>query len=151
MALSLTIRMPMNLSFLVTMSVDVCAIVRGSRRALTRRAVINPLRFPSRSRHNATTRCFSTSLSQFATQLEQQTHISKNSISQHPYSFHIGTSWAAKPDDPLVLRSRSPFPPDTVVGSWRDRMLTSSKKDPGEDFFFVQEASCLSRFTFFSN
>jgi len=36
-----------------------------------------------------------------------------------------------------------PFPPDTLVGQWRDKMLSHPKAaksvDAGEDFFFIQE------------
>jgi hypothetical protein len=104
-----------------------------SRRALTRRALIECI---SHSCRNAT-RSFSTrSLLQ-----QSATHSSESLQLNRPYTFHIGTCWAAKPDDIHVLRSRSPFPPDTVIGSWRDRMLGCRKRDPGEDFFFVQEAS----------
>lgn len=70
---------------------------------------------------------------------------------QYPYNFYLAASWAAKPVDSLVLRSRSPFPPDTVIGMWRDRVLSGRRKknatradmDAGEDFFFIQEVSIL--------
>ena len=71
---------------------------------------------------------------------------------RRPYTFHIGASWAAKPDDSFTLRSPSPYPSETAIGSWRDRMLTrkfagssmsSRRGDPGEDFFFVQQVSCI--------
>lgn len=71
-----------------------------------------------------------------------------------PYTFHIGASWAAKPNDPLV-KSRVPFPADTLVGSWRDKQLSkgSRKKtkvrDAGEDFFFIQEVSELPHDAYF--
>lgn len=62
---------------------------------------------------------------------------------QRPYTFHIGASWAGKPEDPVIAASKVPFPSDTLVGSWRDKMLSRPKhvrsKDAGEDFFFVQE------------
>ncbi|ESK96964.1 hypothetical protein Moror_6542 [Moniliophthora roreri MCA 2997] len=64
-----------------------------------------------------------------------------------PYRFHIAASWAGKPD---VARMgdelhRVPFSSDSVIGRWRDNTLQKHKgkrswaKDPGEDFFFVQE------------
>ncbi|KAF4615357.1 hypothetical protein D9613_003050 [Agrocybe pediades] len=62
-----------------------------------------------------------------------------------PYTFHIGTSWAGKPEHPDDMK-KIPFPPDTTIGAWRDKMLQQSRSDgvintpdPGEDFFFVQE------------
>src|SRR6266542_1299768 len=79
------------------------------------------------------------------------TQVPQKQNRRRPYAFHISASWAAKPDDSFTLRSRSPFPSDTVIGSWRDRILTrkfarsstrSRRGDPGEDFFFVQQVSC---------
>lgn len=59
-----------------------------------------------------------------------------------PYTFHIGASWAGKPQDP-TLAPKVPFPSDTLVGSWRDKTLKHPKSvksvDAGEDFFFVQQ------------
>ncbi|KAJ7765515.1 phosphatase 2C-like domain-containing protein [Mycena maculata] len=59
----------------------------------------------------------------------------------HPYSFHIGASFAPKP--PIRFageKPRVPFPSDGIIGSWRDRMLAQPKavptKECGEDFFF---------------
>lgn len=77
--------------------------------------------------------------------------ISQRYPPRHPYTFHLAASWAAKPIDSLVLRSRSPFPPDTAIGMWRDRVLSSKRRrngrggygDAGEDFFFVQEVCSL--------
>lgn len=62
--------------------------------------------------------------------------------SPRPYTFHIGASWAGKRDnDPM--RKKAAFPPDTVIGTWRDKTLSRPKavrsRDAGEDFFFVQE------------
>jgi len=58
-----------------------------------------------------------------------------------PYTFHLGVSWAGKPEDP-ALEAKIPFPPDTLIGAWRDRMLMHPKSvksvDAGEDFFFIQ-------------
>jgi hypothetical protein len=63
-------------------------------------------------------------------------------LTQRPYTFHIGVSWVGKPQDPNLMK-KVPFPPDTLIGSWRDKMLQWPKKaksvDAGEDFFFVQE------------
>lgn len=61
--------------------------------------------------------------------------------SPRPYTFHIGASWAGKPDD--SMRIKKAFPPDTIIGTWRDKTLSRPKavrsRDAGEDFFFVQE------------
>ncbi|KAL4265225.1 Protein phosphatase [Pleurotus pulmonarius] len=60
----------------------------------------------------------------------------------HPYTFHIGASWAGKPAaaDSMI---KVPFPPDSIIGKWRDTTLSwpksSGAKDAGEDFFFIQE------------
>ncbi|CAA7271708.1 unnamed protein product [Cyclocybe aegerita] len=62
-----------------------------------------------------------------------------------PYTFHIGASWAGKPADPMyqMPKEKVPFPPDTLIGAWRDKTLTRPRSvrsaDAGEDFFFVQE------------
>ncbi|KAG2020292.1 hypothetical protein CC2G_005650 [Coprinopsis cinerea AmutBmut pab1-1] len=62
-----------------------------------------------------------------------------------PYTFHIGASWAGKTEDPVIAATKVPFPSDTLIGSWRNKMLSRPKhvrsKDAGEDFFFVQELS----------
>ncbi|TFK42590.1 phosphatase 2C-like domain-containing protein [Crucibulum laeve] len=60
-----------------------------------------------------------------------------------PYTFHIGASWAGKPNEPHQ-RPKVPWPADGLIGSWRDRTLarpnrTTTSKDAGEDFFFIQE------------
>jgi protein phosphatase PTC7 len=59
-----------------------------------------------------------------------------------PYTFHIGASWAGKRDD-SSKKIKTSFPPDTLIGSWRDKTLSRPKavrsQDAGEDFFFVQE------------
>ena len=59
-----------------------------------------------------------------------------------PYTFHIGASWAGKPDDDSK-KIKASFPPDTIIGTWRDKTLSRPKavrsRDAGEDFFFVQE------------
>lgn len=64
-------------------------------------------------------------------------------IPRRPYQFHIGCSYAGKPEDPNEKLRKVPFPPDTLIGGWRDRMLAWPKsmpfKNAGEDFFFVQE------------
>lgn len=65
-----------------------------------------------------------------------------------PYSFHIGASWAGKPEH-MAIMHKVPFPADTLVGSWRDKTLSRKSKtvrsvDAGEDFFFVQEVSWRS-------
>lgn len=130
---------PANFSFLVNMPVDVPAIIRVTRRELAGRPLVKLLKFPLHSYHYYAPIRFSRYFEQ-----TDQTQFPKAPISSRPYTFHIGTSCAAKPDDPLVLRSRSPFPSDTVIGTWRDRTLARDKKDPGEDFFFVQQVTTLS-------
>ncbi|KAJ7224232.1 phosphatase 2C-like domain-containing protein [Mycena pura] len=62
----------------------------------------------------------------------------------HPYSFHIGVSFAPKP--PVRFhgeKPKVPFPSDGIIGSWRNKMLARSKQVPtkecGEDFFFYNE------------
>jgi protein phosphatase PTC7 len=61
-----------------------------------------------------------------------------------PYTFHIGASWAGKPADSNKI-PKVPFPPESLIGNWRDKTLSLPKaagtKDAGEDFFFVQEVS----------
>lgn len=71
------------------------------------------------------------------------------SLPPRPYTFHIGASWAGKPEYPTIGLRKVPFPPDTLIGSWRDQTLSRNSKaigtlgtqslDPGEDFFFIQE------------
>lgn len=64
---------------------------------------------------------------------------------QRPYTFHIGASWAGKPEYEPSQPFKIPFPSDTLIGTWRDKMLSKKKAvksaDAGEDFFFVQEVS----------
>ncbi|KAF8350716.1 hypothetical protein F5887DRAFT_1058744 [Amanita rubescens] len=59
-----------------------------------------------------------------------------------PYTFHLGASWAAKPNDPYEKLVKIPFPSDSLIGSWRDKILAWPKriqsKDPGEDFLYIQ-------------
>jgi len=68
---------------------------------------------------------------------------------KRPYTFHIGASWSRK-SSLFVGRNGPSHPSD----KWRERMLTThtrrvtpEKKDPGDDFFFIQEVnnspSCL--------
>ncbi|KAF8964676.1 phosphatase 2C-like domain-containing protein [Flammula alnicola] len=68
-----------------------------------------------------------------------------------PYTFHIGASWQGKPEDPTLI-PKVPFPHDTLIGAWRDRMLerakTTNNNDAGEDFFFVQEMRNQSGMSF---
>ncbi|KAK7054907.1 Protein phosphatase 2C 7 [Paramarasmius palmivorus] len=71
---------------------------------------------------------------------------SSTSVSR-PYRFHIAASWAGKPDAARMGEEmhKVPFSSDSVIGRWRDNTLQRHKskhawaKDPGEDFFFVQE------------
>ncbi|KAF9264688.1 protein serine/threonine phosphatase 2C [Marasmius fiardii PR-910] len=69
--------------------------------------------------------------------------------STRPYRFHIAASWAGKPETARVGVNMIsvPFPPESVIGRWRDLTLRSEGRkrkrwlanDAGEDFFFVQE------------
>lgn len=65
-----------------------------------------------------------------------------------PFTFHIGASWAGKPADQTKV-PKVPFPPDGLVGAWRDHTLSRTKAvrsdDAGEDFFYVQEVSFLPK------
>ncbi|KAJ7833470.1 phosphatase 2C-like domain-containing protein [Mycena leptocephala] len=60
----------------------------------------------------------------------------------HPYSFHIGASFAPKPPIRKFVgeKPKVPFPSDGIIGSWRNSMLSHPKavptKECGEDFFF---------------
>ncbi|KAJ6515096.1 phosphatase 2C-like domain-containing protein [Mycena vitilis] len=59
----------------------------------------------------------------------------------HPYSFHVGVSFAPKPSTRFAgKKTKVPFPSDGQIGAWRDTMLSRPKavqtKDAGEDFFF---------------
>ncbi|EGO18572.1 hypothetical protein SERLADRAFT_443910 [Serpula lacrymans var. lacrymans S7.9] len=65
-----------------------------------------------------------------------------SSIMSRPYKFHIGASWAGKPEeDPQAARLQAPFPASSVIGKWRNEMLARPKgvvsKDAGEDFFYI--------------
>ncbi|RDB21375.1 Protein phosphatase PTC7 fig [Hypsizygus marmoreus] len=65
-----------------------------------------------------------------------------------PYTFHMGASWAGKVNG-LSGVPNNPFPVDSAVGAWRDHMLARPKaangKDPGQDFFYVQDMRNQSR------
>ncbi|KAI6109821.1 phosphatase 2C-like domain-containing protein [Pisolithus sp. B1] len=60
-----------------------------------------------------------------------------------PFTFHVGVSWASKPEDPKITRFHTPFPADSCVGRWRDTMLALREKnisrDAGEDFFYITQ------------
>ncbi|KDQ60840.1 hypothetical protein JAAARDRAFT_190980 [Jaapia argillacea MUCL 33604] len=61
-----------------------------------------------------------------------------------PYRFHIGISWAGKPENPRSKRVKQSFDSESSIGKWRDAVLQRHHKsswgiDPGEDFFYVQE------------
>jgi hypothetical protein len=62
-------------------------------------------------------------------------------LAPRPYTFHIAASWAGKAEDRRIRKV--PFPQDTPIGVWRDKMLSRPKSvynhDAGEDFFFIQE------------
>ncbi|KAK2466924.1 hypothetical protein APHAL10511_001182 [Amanita phalloides] len=59
-----------------------------------------------------------------------------------PYTFHLGASWVAKAHDPYDKYIKIPFPQDSLIGSWRNKMLVWPKvittRDPGEDFLYIQ-------------
>jgi hypothetical protein len=75
-------------------------------------------------------------------------HTASNHHVKRPYEFHIGCSYAGKPEDPTDKLRKVPFPEDTLIGGWRDKMLAWPKGVPfntaGEDFFFVQEVRIAS-------
>ena len=77
---------------------------------------------------------------QFSSSIPQ----SQATTPRRPYTFHIGASWAGKAADTKI---KSTFPPDTLIGTWRDKTLSRPKAvrspDAGEDFFFVQEVILL--------
>ena len=60
---------------------------------------------------------------------------------RRPFTFHIGASWAGKPEPTSM--AKVPFPSKDPIGTWRDHTLSRSKTvrsdDAGEDFFYVQE------------
>lgn len=63
-------------------------------------------------------------------------------VAPRPYTFHIGANWAGKLEQP-GQQPKVPFPAEGLIGSWRDKTLAKEKdkttRDPGEDFFFVQQ------------
>ncbi|KIJ25686.1 hypothetical protein M422DRAFT_273360 [Sphaerobolus stellatus SS14] len=64
-----------------------------------------------------------------------------------PFKFHIGASFANKPEHPRLqaaLNKDNPgFLKDSPIGLWRDSTLNRKKAvsstSAGEDFFFIQE------------
>ncbi len=66
-----------------------------------------------------------------------------------PYAFHIGASWAGKVNRDFDQSFKVPFPGDSLIGSWRDKLLSRPKAvksiDAGEDFFFVQEVRSVCK------
>ncbi|TFK29931.1 protein serine/threonine phosphatase 2C [Coprinopsis marcescibilis] len=87
--------------------------------------------------------CYRPPLARHIAQKASLTRRYSTTVAKRPYTFHIGASWAGKAEDPVIAANKVPFPSDTLVGSWRDKMLARTKnvrsKDAGEDFFFVQE------------
>lgn len=71
-------------------------------------------------------------------------------LAPRPYTFHIAASWAGKAEHGRIRKV--PFPPDTPIGAWRDKMLSRPKPvynhDAGEDFFFIQEMRSQSGVSF---
>lgn len=72
-----------------------------------------------------------------------------------PYYFHVGASWAGKPDEKPTFPRRgrkttmSGFRQDTDIGRWTRQSLSqftspARERSPGEDFFYVQEVRCFS-------
>lgn len=59
-----------------------------------------------------------------------------------PFKFHVGTSFAGKPDHPHQTGFEG-FARDSPIAIWRDSVLQREKSvnslSAGEDFFFVQE------------
>lgn len=81
-------------------------------------------------------------------QILRKTHRFRSlaTLAPRPYTFHIAASWAGKVEDHRIRKV--PFPPDTPIGSWRDKMLSRPKSaynnnDAGEDFFFIQEVGTI--------
>ncbi|KAF9053669.1 protein serine/threonine phosphatase 2C [Hymenopellis radicata] len=78
-----------------------------------------------------------------------------SAVPQRPYTFHIASSWAGKPELPQTF-TKTPFAPNSPIGAWRDKMLTrkpgSSTEvwypSAGEDFFFIQEMKNASGVSF---
>ncbi|EKM55438.1 uncharacterized protein PHACADRAFT_195471 [Phanerochaete carnosa HHB-10118-sp] len=61
-----------------------------------------------------------------------------------PYRFHVGASWAGKPQPPKSRKLiGSPFASDSEIGRWRDHVLSRPNgglgTHIGEDFFYIQE------------
>ena len=73
----------------------------------------------------------------------------KISTMPRPYRFHVCANWLAAPPDHGLKKRSTPFATSTVVGTWRDHVLTWPRpgfsKTPGEDFFYVQEVCMCAR------
>ena len=73
-----------------------------------------------------------------------------SSAPARPYYFHVGASWAGKPPEPRARTRKTAltgFPPDTDIGRWTHKSLgqfasAARGRQPGEDFFYVQEVRC---------
>jgi protein phosphatase PTC7 len=71
----------------------------------------------------------------------QSRHQSTTTAS-HPYTFHVGASWIGKPHYGKKMKTK-PFPADSPIGIWRDKMVMWPKAIPGtnagEDFFYIEK------------
>jgi len=86
--------------------------------------------------------------------------VDQKQYTRRRYTFHVGSSWAAKPKMLIKSFDRTPHSPDTKIGSWRDDTLTTSTRKfsggiqrgaPGEDFFFIQEVNSASLSVTYTN
>ena len=69
-------------------------------------------------------------------------------LPQRPYTFHIGASWAGKPEYPTYGLKKVPFPSDSLIGLWRDQTLSRNSKPagaPGTQALDPGRTSSLSR------
>jgi hypothetical protein len=91
-----------------------------------------------------------TAMSRLIARKARRPYQSARWLSSRPYKFHVGASWAGKPPEAnsKPKRLQIPFPPESVIGTWRDKTLSRPKAvnsvDAGEDFFYVQEVSSIS-------
>lgn len=69
-----------------------------------------------------------------------------------PYQFHICANWLSAPPGHGIKKKSAPFPPNSIIGAWRDHVLTLPRpgfsETPGEDFFYVQEMRNQSGISF---
>lgn len=93
----------------------------------------------------------------YTTSVVLSTRRMSSSPTARPYYFHVGASWAGKPDEqPRWPRRRarmSGFGPDTDIGRWTRKSLAqftsaARERSPGEDFFYVQEVRLARHFLY---